>query len=92
MPAKVSANVTSLKADSLCPQCGSSRVHSGAGAEGKEGLRGSNRIPLDALHYATLDNYVCLNCGYLESYISDRGALNRVAKEWPKITPKGDSE
>jgi hypothetical protein len=84
--------MTSLKADGLCPHCSSSRISSGADAEGKEGQRGSNRIPLDASHYATLDNYVCLDCGYLESYISDRGALNRIAKDWPKVPRKEDAE
>ena len=84
--------MSSLKADGLCPRCASTRIHSGIELDGKEGLRGSNRIPLDALHYAMLDNYVCLDCGYLESYISDRGALNRIEKQWPKIYPKEDSE
>ena len=84
--------MTSLKADGLCPRCDSSRIQSGASIEGKEGLRGGNRIPLDALHYANLDNYVCLDCGYLETYVSDRGALNRIEKQWPKVNPKGESE
>ena len=84
--------MSSLKMDGLCPQCSSSRIHSGAEIHGKEGLRGGNRIPLEALHYASLDNYVCLDCGYLESYISDRGALNRIEKQGPKVNPKGESE
>jgi hypothetical protein len=44
------------------------------------------------LHYATLDNYLCLDCGYLESYISDRAALNRIEKQWPKVPRKEDAE
>jgi hypothetical protein len=83
--------MSSLKADGLCPRCSSDRIASGAEAKDKEGQRGSNRIPLDALHYATLDNYLCLDCGYLESYISDRGALNRIAKDWPKVPRKEES-
>jgi hypothetical protein len=82
--------MSSLKDDGICPQCASSRIHSGAAIDGKEGLRGGNRIPLDATHYASLDNYVCLDCGYTESYISDRSALNRIEKQWPRVNPKGN--
>lgn len=81
--------MSSLKADGICPLCSSDNIRSGAAVEGKEGLRGGNRIPLDDRHFASLDNYLCLDCGYLESYISDRNALNRIEKLWPKVKPKG---
>jgi hypothetical protein len=77
----------SLK-EGICPQCGSERVRSGAAIEGKEGLRGGNRIPINAVIYVALDNYVCVDCGYVESYISDRSILNRIAKEWARVEPK----
>ena len=77
----------SLK-EGLCPQCGSERVRSGAAIEGKEGLRGGNRIPINGVIHVALDNYVCVDCGYVESYISDRSILNRIAKEWTRIEPK----
>jgi predicted nucleic-acid-binding Zn-ribbon protein len=74
--------------DGVCPQCGLERVHSGAVIEGKEGLRGGNRIPINDVIQVALDNYVCVDCGYVESYISDRSILNRIAKEWVKVEPK----
>ena len=77
----------SLK-EGVCPQCGSERVRSGAAIEGKEGLRGGNRIPINAVIQVALDNYVCVDCGYVESYISDRSILNRIAREWVKVPPK----
>jgi predicted nucleic-acid-binding Zn-ribbon protein len=77
----------SLK-DGVCPQCGSERIRSGAAIEGKEGLRGGNRIPINAVIQVALDNYVCVDCGYVESYISDRSILNSIAKEWAKVEPK----
>ncbi len=79
----------SLK-DGICPQCGSERIYSGAAIEGKEGLRGGNRIPINAVSQVALDNYVCVDCGYVESYISDRSILNRIAKEWARIKSKTD--
>ncbi|MEL6308411.1 MAG: hypothetical protein AAFN11_11295 [Chloroflexota bacterium] len=78
----------SLKHDSTCPQCGASAIKSGANIQGKEGLRGSNRLPLDLTHSVAIDNYVCTQCGYTESYITDRRALNRIAKQWQKVMPQ----
>lgn len=81
---------TSLKNDGLCPICHSDRIRSGASAQGKAGIRGSNRLPINATMSVALDNYVCLDCGYVESYITDRGILNRIAKEWPRVLPPAD--
>lgn len=83
--------MSSLKLDGICPGCASQRIASGEEVDGKEGLRGSNRIPLDESHYASLDNYLCLDCGYLESYINDRSALTRIEREWPKVPRKEDN-
>ncbi len=80
----------SLKNDQECPICGSKAIHSGAAVEDKEGLRGANRIPVDARQYVALDNYVCLSCGYVESYIADRGLLNRIERHWPRVIPADD--
>jgi hypothetical protein len=82
--------MTGLKAG-VCPQCGSECIRSGAGIDGKEGLRGGNRIPITILLHIALDNYICVDCGYVESYIHDRGILNRIAREWPKVQPDNDA-
>jgi hypothetical protein len=36
---------------------------------------------------APIDNYVCVNCGYVEHYISDRSKLKEIAKKWDKASP-----
>lgn len=82
----------SLKNDHECPICGGMRIGSGAEVDGKEGLRGGNRIPIDEKLYAPLDNYVCLSCGYVESYIADRGILNRIARQWERVIPAPNDE
>ena len=74
--------------DSVCPQCGSQHIRSGAEVEDKAGLRGANRIPINGLTHVALDNYVCADCGYVESYINDRSILNRIARKWPKVEPE----
>jgi predicted nucleic-acid-binding Zn-ribbon protein len=74
----------------ICPQCGSTDVKSGARIPGKEGLNGSNRLPLSHTRHVPVDNYVCPQCGYTESYIQNRNTLNRIANEWqrvPRATP-----
>jgi len=81
---------SSLKDDALCPRCGSSNIKSGAKIEGKEGLHSSNRIPVDSKISVELDNYVCVDCGYTESYIADRGMLNRIERLWQKVDPEKD--
>lgn len=74
----------------VCSHCGSQQIRSGVAVSGKEGLRGANRIPVDGVLHIALDNYVCLDCGAVESYIGDRGILNRIAREWPKVEPQNN--
>lgn len=54
-------------------------------SEGKEGLHNCNRLPIDSKISVELDNYVCLNCGYTESDISNRNILNRIERKWQKV-------
>ena len=79
-----------LKAEGICPRCGSQNVKSGAKIEGKEGLHGGNRIAIDKHRLVELDNYVCVDCGYTECYIGDRGILNRIERFWDKVDQKKD--
>ena len=77
----------------LCPKCGSNDVRSGAYLSNKPGQLGTNTIPIGGLGLllplsAALDNYVCVNCGYVESYISDTKALQTISEQWPKVGPK----
>ncbi|MFL5733449.1 MAG: hypothetical protein ACJ78Q_09615 [Chloroflexia bacterium] len=74
-----------------CPKCGSFDVRSGAYLPNKQGTYFSNTIPVSGGIYprqVALDNYVCLNCGYLESYISDLEALRRIASKWAPVTDR----
>jgi len=69
-----------------CPKCGSTEVCSGEhmGFFVKTGSNWANTIPITAWANAPLDNYVCLNCGYVESYISDSAKLWKIAQKWPR--------
>ena len=46
-----------------------------------------NTIPLGGVfgRHVALGNYVCTNCGFLESYINSPGDLEKIRAHWPKI-------
>ena len=70
-----------------CPKCGSSEVYSGAHMHpwSKLGYDWANTIPIAFLSFASLDNYVCVDCGYVESYIGDRRKLEKITQQWPRV-------
>jgi Zn finger protein HypA/HybF involved in hydrogenase expression len=69
----------------ICPKCGSTDVRVGRNLPGPYGI---NAIPLAHgvvnTNVAVLDNYVCPECGYVESYIADGEKLDYIAQHWPK--------
>ncbi|GAB1542266.1 hypothetical protein NUACC21_49400 [Scytonema sp. NUACC21] len=73
-----------------CPKCGSLDVRSGAKLPFKAGMHNNNSILLKGCvispSYAPLDNYVCLNCGYVESYISNSKHIDFIAQNWPPVS------
>ncbi len=68
-----------------CPKCGSSEVYSGANVFFKAGTYGINTIPISFWTIAALDNYVCADCGFVESYIADADKLSEIRKKWIKV-------
>jgi len=66
----------------ICPKCESDKVYSGASLPLKKGPFGSNSIPVSLTSIAALDNYVCVACGYVESYVSETEKLTEIAKKW----------
>lgn len=63
-----------------CPKCGHASVYSGREVAAKRSV--NNRLPIDFKNSAALDNYVCVTCGYVERYISDTTALERIREQW----------
>ena len=79
----------------MCPKCESMSVYSGASIPLKKGPFGSNSIPISLTSVAALDNYVCAECGYVESYISEAERLSEIATKWVQVKttdtpPDGD--
>jgi hypothetical protein len=71
-----------------CPKCGSENVYTPDNLPLKSGPFGSNSIPISLASMAALDNYVCVDCGLVESYISDAYSLERIAKKWKRAVEK----
>lgn len=69
----------------ICPKCSSDEVYSGADIPLKKGPFASNSIPVSLASVAARDNYVCLRCGYVESYISEADRLAEIAKKWVRV-------
>jgi hypothetical protein len=47
----------------------------------------ASSIPLSFFRSISLDNYVCANCGYVESYVSEPEMLSRIQDIWPQVNP-----
>ena len=71
----------------ICPKCHSKKIHAGKNVFLKRGDYGSNTIPIRPFSNAVLDNYVCVQCGYTESYVADHAKRKIIEKAWPKVNP-----
>jgi predicted nucleic-acid-binding Zn-ribbon protein len=66
----------------ICPKCGARDIH-------QDGWR---RCPRNFLPHGSfwgwsrVHNYVCVSCGYLESYIRTED-LEAVSKNWASVNP-----
>jgi predicted nucleic-acid-binding Zn-ribbon protein len=75
-----------------CPKCGSTNIYSGADLPLKSGPFGCNAIPVSLTTMAALDNYVCADCGLVESYVADEHMLKRITKKWNAVNEAPESE
>ena len=75
-----------------CPKCGSESVYCGDKLPLKNGPFGSNSIPISIISIAALDNYVCTDCGYLESYIAEKDKLKEITEGWRNLQATGAAE
>ncbi len=69
----------------ICPLCGGKEIFSGAKVRFKTGMHYSNTIPVSMFCTAVLDNYVCGQCGYVQSFIAKERHLATIKKKWPLV-------
>ena len=75
-----------------CPKCGSANIYFSEDLPLKSGPFGSNSIPISLTAMAALDNYVCVNCGLVESYVADKYMLEKIAKKWKPVNSATDDK
>jgi len=68
-----------------CPLCGGKEIYSGVQVKGKSGMHYSNTIPVSTFCAATLDNYVCGHCGYVQSFVAKEKHLATIKRKWPLV-------
>lgn len=75
----------------ICPKCGSNNIHTNTDLHyfGKPGAFGGNSIQISTFRWnggtATLDSYICVDCGFLESYVHKDKKRKTIAEKWPKV-------
>lgn len=71
--------------DGKCPRCGSGRVYAATDMPLKGGPFASNSIPVSLTSIAPLDNYVCIDCCLVESYVADEEKLAEIERKWSRV-------
>lgn len=71
--------------DGVCPKCGSREVYANLTLANKRGANDSNTIPINMLQSVALDHFVCVTCGYVESYLTDVIDRRKIAESWNRI-------
>ena len=73
--------------DGKCPKCNATTVYT----KTKGITFGSGGLYVDiSSEWASksvkeVDYYICISCGYFESYLVDPGRLQAIAKDWKKV-------
>jgi len=75
-----------------CPKCGSGNIYSAEDLPLKIGPFGSNSIPISLTAMAALDNYVCVDCGLVESYVADDYMLKKISQKWKSVNGTADQK
>ena len=75
-----------------CPKCGSANIYCAQDLPLKSGPFGSNSIPISLTAMAALDNYVCVDCGLVESYVADAYMLKKITKKWRPVNEPVDEK
>ena len=75
-----------------CPKCGANEIFAGTEVFPKSGPFTSNAIPVSLTTMAPLDNYVCGDCGYVESFISRKDDIAIIRRKWPAVSTDDDAD
>lgn len=70
-----------------CSKCGLQNVYSSGEVIGKHGTHTAPHIPLGGTWGGAiaLEHYICVDCGYVESYVSNHIALRQITERWTRV-------
>ena len=69
----------------ICPACGSEHVYRDKQISYGGKMASNKAIHVDLLDFVEPVNFVCVNCGYVESYILNSPFLKKIAQKWTKV-------
>jgi predicted RNA-binding Zn-ribbon protein involved in translation (DUF1610 family) len=73
-----------------CPECGSEEIYysPGISTNWMQPVQAANHVLISqgfAPRPASVDTYVCADCGYVRSFISKRADLERIIANWTPL-------
>ncbi|WP_375559747.1 hypothetical protein ACE193_18740 [Bernardetia sp. OM2101] len=72
-----------MKQTGICPKCTSLEIYKKTSTNDPR-----SAISLSTLNYFVIDLHICLDCGYIEEYISEKDLLDK--KKIEKVLTKWD--
>ena len=70
-----------------CPKCNSTDIRTRCGDQGTFDMTIPRKVPVGKMSYALVQDYVCISCGYLESFIACRESLQAIVEKWDAVMP-----
>ena len=64
-----------MKSSGVCPKCSATKI-----AVIPSELGTSNAIKIAMFGFAKLTRYICTSCGYMEQYVADDKALQKLRR------------
>jgi len=74
-----------------CPKCGSTEVYVDT-MKTKQSRGARDEMSITGLVSVQMTNYVCVECGFTESYIVDELARLRISKKWHHVEYRPESK
>ncbi len=65
--------------EGICQKCEAKQVHLASNTAVEVA------VALTWRESATLDYYVCTNCGYVELFVQDKTLLPKIAEKYPRV-------
>jgi hypothetical protein len=70
--------------DGKCRNCGKGSVHYRSCGNSMFDLTTAHKTPLGNASYAVFKDYVCVTCGYSESFVEDEKTREAIKTSWPQ--------